>query len=155
MAASYRLARFNLMAEHEETKDFLGLPVPAAAFALVSFIIFCYHLWGSLHYDEVLVSMIVLFAFLMVSQVQYDSFPDRLQTTGERLKLACVLVAILALISALVVNTRLFNHRVLLFPFVGIYILSGMVREFYRLFYVGVGKVTGRPFNRRATDRKD
>jgi len=44
MAAAYRLARFNLLAETEEKKDFLGLPVPAAAVTLVSFIIFCYNL---------------------------------------------------------------------------------------------------------------
>ena len=152
MASSYRLARFNLMADAEEKKSFLGLPVPVAAFALVSFIIFCYHLWGSLRYDEVLVFMIVLFAFLMVSQMEYDSIPDRFQTVWGRLKLAYLLFAVLALIAALVVNTRLFNYRVLLFPFVSVYILSGVVREFYRLFYVGVGKMTGRQHSRRVTN---
>jgi CDP-diacylglycerol--serine O-phosphatidyltransferase len=87
MAASYRLARFNLMAETEEKRNFLGLPVPAAAVTLVSFIILCYHLWGGLMYDEVLVAMIILFAFLMVSQVQYDSLPERFDTPYNRIKL--------------------------------------------------------------------
>ena len=70
MAASYRLARFNLMADTEEKKDFLGLPVPVAAVTLVSFIIFMYNIWGEIQYGQLLVSMIILFAFLMVSQVK-------------------------------------------------------------------------------------
>jgi CDP-diacylglycerol--serine O-phosphatidyltransferase len=48
MAAAYRLARFNLLADTEEKKDFIGLPVPMAALAVVSFIIFTYDLWGGL-----------------------------------------------------------------------------------------------------------
>lgn len=153
MAASYRLARFNLMADTEEKKDFVGLPVPAAAFALVSFIIACYHLWGGLRYDEFLVSTIVLCSFLMVSQVEYDSLPDRFQSLRERLKLAFVVGTVLVMVITLVVSGRWFNYRVLLFLFVGLYILSGIVREFYRLFTVGVGKVTGRPHPRRTAGK--
>jgi CDP-diacylglycerol--serine O-phosphatidyltransferase len=153
MATAYRLARFNVMAEEEEKKDFLGLPVPAAAFGLVSFIIFSYHVWGGLHYDEVLVSMIVLFSFLMVSQVQYDVLPDRFHSHIDRLKILFVLVGIVILILALVINTKLFNYRVLLFPLVALYILSGVLREIYRLFSVGVEKVTGRPSHRRAHEK--
>ena len=59
MAAAYRLARFNLMADKEEKKEFVGLPVPAAAFGLVSFVIFSYSLWDQLRYDELLVSMVI------------------------------------------------------------------------------------------------
>ncbi len=40
MAASYRLARFNLLAHTDEKKIFLGLPTPGAALCLVSYIIF-------------------------------------------------------------------------------------------------------------------
>ena len=77
LAAAYRLARYNLLADSDEKKDFLGLPVPAAAFGLVSYVIFCYSIWGQLEYSEVLITMIVLLAFLMVSQVQYEAVPDR------------------------------------------------------------------------------
>ncbi|HWR83597.1 MAG TPA: CDP-diacylglycerol--serine O-phosphatidyltransferase [Candidatus Deferrimicrobium sp.] len=140
MAAAYRLARFNLLADTEEKKDFLGLPVPAAALALVSFIIFSYHVWGSLRYDELLVSMIILFAFLMVSQVQYDTFPERFDTPQSRLKLAVLLAAAVVVI---------FRPRLLLFPMLAAYILFGMTRELYRLFSAGVGRVTGRPNRQR------
>lgn len=145
MAAAYRLARFNLLADTEEKKDFLGLPVPMAAVALVTFIIFSYHLWDGLQYAEWLVSMIIVFAFLMVSQVQYDSFPDNFDTPQNRLKLIVLVVAGVVVI---------FSPRLLLFPVVVLYILFGMVRELFRLFHLGVGKVTGRPYGRRQTDKR-
>jgi len=149
MASSYRLARFNLLADSEEKKDFLGLPVPVAAITLVTFIIFCYHFWGAVRYDEVLILMIILCAFLMVSQVQYDMLPDHFHSLGDRLKLAFVIVVFLAIIISLVVNDRVFNYRVLLFPISGLYILFGMTRESYRLFSAGVSKVTRRTPNSR------
>ncbi len=144
MAAAYRLARFNLLADTEEKKDFLGLPVPGAAVTLVAYIIFSYHLWGELQYGEWLVSMIILFAFLMVSQVQYDSFPDNFDTPQNRLKLAVLVIAGVVVI---------FQPRLLLFPVFALYILFGMAREMYRLFHIGVGKVTGRSYDRRKNDR--
>ncbi|MEA3297284.1 MAG: CDP-alcohol phosphatidyltransferase family protein, partial [candidate division Zixibacteria bacterium] len=146
MAASYRLARFNLMADTEEKKDFLGLPVPVAAVTLVSFIIFVYDLWGGIQYGQLLVSMIILFAFLMVSQIKYDILPERFDTTENRIKSGILVLAAAAI---------LFKPRLLLFPFCASYILFGMIREFYWLSYRGVGKVTGRSYRRRRDDRKE
>ena len=140
MASAYRLARYNLMAETEEKRGFLGLPVPGAAFGLVSYIIFSYYLWDELRYGELVVSMIVLFAFLMVSQVEYDSIPDRFGTFDDRIKLVVATAAGVAL---------LFNPRLLLLPLVALYIFFGMARELYRLLTAGVGRVTGRPPGRR------
>ncbi|MGH8015681.1 MAG: CDP-alcohol phosphatidyltransferase family protein, partial [Candidatus Zixiibacteriota bacterium] len=139
MAAGYRLAKFNLYADTEEKREFVGLPVPAAALTLVSFVIFCYSLWGQVHLPELVVSMIILFAFLMVSQVQYDTFPDEFSSPQNRVKLIILIVAAGAVI---------LKPRYVLFPLFGFYILFGMLREFYRLFAKGVGKVTGRSNNR-------
>jgi CDP-diacylglycerol--serine O-phosphatidyltransferase len=153
MASAYRLARFNLMAETEEKKDFLGLPVPMAALLLVSYVIFSYYLFDGLEYGEWLVSMIVLMSFLMVSQVQYDALPDRFDAAGDRLKLLVLVVAGVVVI---------FQPRLLLFPLIALYILFGMGRELYRLAYAGVGKVTGRGhdengrrYRRRKSDRTE
>ncbi len=135
MAAAYRLARFNLFATTDEKKNFMGLPVPIAALAMVSFIIFSYDIWDKLEYGELLVSMIILFAFLMVSQVRYETLPDRFDTKQSRIKLAIILiVAVMAV----------FRPRLLLFPIFSLYILYGMIWEVYRLFYKSVGKVTKR-----------
>jgi CDP-diacylglycerol--serine O-phosphatidyltransferase len=142
-ASSYRLARYNLLADSDEKKDFLGMPVPLAAFGLVSYVIFSYHLWERLRYDEVLISMMIGFAFLMVSQVHYDALPERFATKWDRMKLAALILAAVAV---------LIDNRLMLFPVVAAYILFGLVREAYRLFFVGVGRVTGRPPRRRKTD---
>ncbi|MBD3257189.1 CDP-diacylglycerol--serine O-phosphatidyltransferase [candidate division GN15 bacterium] len=135
MAAAYRLARFNVWAEEEEKTAFQGLPVPAAAFALVSFVILCFDVWGEARYEQVMIGVMIVTSFLMVSQVVYDAVPDQLSRPGERTKLAILVLAIIAL---------LFRPRLLLFPFIALYILFGLVREAYRLFFVGVGKVTGK-----------
>ncbi len=156
MAASYRLARFNLLAETEEKKDFVGLPVPAAAVCLVSYIIFCNEVWGELHFDRILVAMIILFAFLMVSQVKYDSLPDSFSSYENRLKLGVILGAVVVVFLAAAAEV-LFRPRLielLLFPFCTLYILFGTVREALRLFGRSVVKVTGRQYLRRRSDRK-
>lgn len=145
MAASYRLARYNILADSEEKKDFMGMPVPIAAFGLVSYIIFSYNLWGELRYDEVLVTMIAVFSFIMVSQIQYDTMPETFSGRWDRIKAAALVVAAIALA---------IRPRLLLFPIVAAYILFGLVREGYRLFFLGVGKVTGRPYGRRKTDKR-
>jgi len=139
MAAGYRLAKFNLYADTEEKREFVGLPVPGAALTLVSFVIFCYSLWGQVHYPELVVSMIILFAFLMVSQVEYDTFPEEFSTRQNRIKLLVLTMASIAII---------IKPRLVLFPFFGLYILHGMLREFYRMFARGVEKVTARSNNR-------
>lgn len=146
MAAAYRLARYNVMADSDEKKNFVGLPVPGAAIALVAFLIFSYRIWGGLQYSEWLVTMIVLFSVLMVSQVEYDAIPDRFSRRSDRIKLGLLLLGGLMLI--------IVGPRLMLFPLMAVYILHGMVREFYRLFSVGVGKVTGRPYLKRRF-RKD
>jgi len=135
MASSYRLARFNVLADGDEKKDFLGLPVPVAAFGLVTYIIFSYNIWGVLHYDRILISMVVLFAFLMVSQVQYDMIPEKFSSKGDKIKLMVVLVSVVAIV---------FQPRLLLFPIVAAYILYGMIRELYRLMGATVDRRANR-----------
>ncbi|MCK4460404.1 MAG: CDP-diacylglycerol--serine O-phosphatidyltransferase [candidate division Zixibacteria bacterium] len=156
MAASYRLARFNLLAETEEKKDFVGLPVPAAAVALVSYVLFCNEIWGQLHFDRILVAMIIVYAFLMVSQVRYDALPDSFTSYESRLKLGALLAAVVIVLLAAAAEV-LFRPRLielLLFPFCGAYILFGTVREAVRLFSHSVGRVAGRQHLRRQSDRK-
>ena len=145
MAASYRLARYNIFAEIDEKKDFVGLPVPMAALPLVSYIIFSYYIWGSLQYSEILVTMVILFAFLMVSQVKYDSFPDKFDSPKAKKKLALLVIAGIIII---------IKPRLLLFPFFALYILYGMVLQIYELLYVGVNKVTGKELDKRRVDKR-
>lgn len=124
LAAGYRLARFNLLASSDEKKCFLGLPVPAAAITLVSFIILSYRLWGGVEYSELLVSMTILLSALMVSQIEYDAVPDTFGTREGGIKLLYIVVAVLA---------ALIWPRLLIFPFFAVYVLTGLVRESVRV----------------------
>ena len=135
MAASFRLARYNILADTGAKKDFLGLPTPMSAAVLVSFIIFSFYLWGQLEYSEHLVVLLILTSALMISQIEYDAVPDNLNTRRNQIKFAVIIVAAILL----VVNVRL-----LLFPIMAIYIIIGLVRELYRIFYLGVGFVKKR-----------
>jgi CDP-diacylglycerol--serine O-phosphatidyltransferase len=141
MASSYRLARFNLLADTAEKKSFIGLPTPAAATTMVAYIIFSYYLWGGLEYGDYLVMMIILFAVLMISQIEYDPVPDSLSNRANRLKILLMVAAGIILI---------INPRLLLFPILALYIIIGIVRELYRFYYLGVDFV-----KRRQTKDRD
>lgn len=157
MAASFRLARYNLLVNTEEKKDFLGLPVPAAAVALVSYILFCNEVWGQLHFDRLLVAMIITYAFLMVSQIRFDALPDSFTSYESRIKLGALLGAIVIVLLAAAAEV-LFRPRLielLLFPLSAVYILLGTVSEAIRLFSKSVERVTGRPYPRRRNDRNN
>lgn len=145
MAQAYRLARYNILADSDEKKNFIGMPVPIAAVTIVTFIIFSYEVWGQLEYSEVLVSMVILFSFLMVSQIQFDTLPERIDTPQAKIKLIFMVLSVIII---------LFNYRLLLFPFMVLYILFCITREVYRLVYVGVEKVAG-PYRRRTTDKEE
>ncbi|MEM7248687.1 MAG: CDP-diacylglycerol--serine O-phosphatidyltransferase [Acidobacteriota bacterium] len=82
MCASIRLARFNVQDTESDRRFFVGLPTPAAAGVPVSFI-FCHswHVPAGLAEQEtflavLLCGLMLLTAFLMVSQVRYFSFKD-------------------------------------------------------------------------------
>ncbi len=85
LCAAVRLARFNVItnpllqrAEHESNKDFLGLPVPAAAGAVASLVLFLLHMADnerSLQQTTfALPILLLLISFLMVSTIRYPSF---------------------------------------------------------------------------------
>ncbi|MCK5127067.1 MAG: CDP-diacylglycerol--serine O-phosphatidyltransferase [candidate division Zixibacteria bacterium] len=129
-ASGYRLARYNLLATSEEKGNFLGLPVPVAAVTLAGYVLFCYEVWGSLEYHEYLISFMLIFAGLMVSQVEYDAIPDSFNTRENRIKLLYIVALALAVI---------FKPRLLIFPLFVLYIGSGLFREAKRIIKTAAG----------------
>ncbi len=146
MAAAYRLARYNLLADTDEKRDFVGLPAPGAAFLLVSYVIFSFDIFGEIRFPELLVGMVVGSAVLMVSQVEYTAFPDRFTQRADRIKLLIVIIA-----AALI----LVWPRLMLFPLIAAYILFGLGRELTRLFGLGVERVTSRVTANRRSEHED
>ncbi|HXN35127.1 MAG TPA: CDP-diacylglycerol--serine O-phosphatidyltransferase [Opitutaceae bacterium] len=132
LCAAMRLARFNVMTnpllhrgKKESNKDFIGLPVPAAAGTVAAIVLFLLKLGDddkSLNkFALVLPFLMVLIAFLMMSTVRYPSGKNVDLQTQTRFR---TLVALLALIGLGII----FKEVVLLALFLG-YIFFGLIRH--------------------------
>lgn len=126
MAAAFRLARYNLLADSDEKQDFLGLPVPFAASVISTYILFSHRLWGEMRYGDWLTGGVVLCSFLMVSEVIFDTYPEGFRYRKDRVKLVVLILAGLLVVV---------DPRLMLFPVVVAYVFFAMIREAYRLLY--------------------
>ncbi len=70
-----RLARFNVNQDGFEKENFSGLPIPAMAGTLTTYVIFNYDLWEGLKFGPVLIPLVLFLCFLMVSNVEYEMMP--------------------------------------------------------------------------------
>lgn len=112
-----RLARFNVQSESVEKSGFQGLPTPAAAGTLVSYVIFCHHFWGAeTNWPYALMPLMILEGLLMVSHVQYRSF-KKTQGRASFFLLGCLIGLIFLII---------LYHEVMLFLMGLIYISVGI-----------------------------
>jgi len=75
MFGAIRLARFNVTSEALEKESFSGLPTPAMAATLASYVIFNYDVWEGLKYAPALIPLVVFLCILMVSNVEYEAMP--------------------------------------------------------------------------------
>lgn len=75
-AGTIRLARFNVEVKSLVTKsDFRGLPTPAAGCLVAGYLVFSRFIAGAVIWPGFLAALIVILAALMVSTVEYPSFP--------------------------------------------------------------------------------
>jgi CDP-diacylglycerol--serine O-phosphatidyltransferase len=135
LCAAIRLARFNVITnpllhrdKKDTNKDFVGLPVPAAAFTVASLVLFLLYLADndrSLHQWALgLPPLLGLIAVLMVSTVRYPSGKNIDLQTRTRLT---PFVGFLVFVAALV----MFKEFALLGAALG-YIFFGLVRQWRR-----------------------
>ncbi len=124
VASAYRLARFNLLAASDEKKDFLGLPAPVAAVTLAAYILMSIEIWGEVRFGEYVITMIILFSALMVSQIEYYALPESFNTRANRLKLLYIVLLALAM---------MYKPKLLIFPFFAVYIIYGLIHEAVRI----------------------
>lgn len=110
LCVAVRLARFNVLtspllpgAADTATKDFMGLPSPAAAGFVASLVLVLLH-WDEAHrWALVLPPLLLLVAFLMVSNIPYPSFKHigwQTQTHARSFILFVVLIAVVLLFKA-------------------------------------------------------
>jgi CDP-diacylglycerol---serine O-phosphatidyltransferase len=141
ICGALRLARFNVQATRPRTlaegsakvdkKNFLGLPIPAAAGLLAALIHFAprplltYGGDYSTLYAGLLMGVVALLGALMVSTIRYSSF-----TLGAVKRSTMMVMPIIAAVGMLV---WLFSRYVLL-TIVLIYVLHGIVFRIFALF---------------------
>jgi CDP-diacylglycerol--serine O-phosphatidyltransferase len=133
--AAVRLARFNVITnpllhqgKKESNKDFVGLPVPAAAGTVASVVLFLLKLAESdkslSWYALGLPFLMLLIAYLMISTIRYPSGKNLDLQTQTRLRTFVIVLVLLVLMS-------LFKEIALLGIFL-CYIFSGIVRRWRR-----------------------
>ncbi|MFP4332923.1 MAG: CDP-diacylglycerol--serine O-phosphatidyltransferase [Campylobacterales bacterium] len=118
-----RLARFNVTTV-SEPNVFIGVPIPAAAVFVVSWVLFLHNYKIPL-LEPVMLFFILLVAFLMVSNVRYPSFKKLGELKQNLKKLLIIIISILSLI-------YLFPSEALAFLST-VFIISGVVRALYFL----------------------
>ncbi len=163
MTAALRLARFNLRAQTGEvTTHFVGLPVPAAAGILASFVL-SYELFG----DETITTktiplvmkrmpffykfvplMMIILAFLMISNVQYGNFKKlKLSHPKSVQNLAFLLVGLLLIFT---------YPQNMIFIVFSLYVLTGLISLAWRFYHAQRAKRTAgqmvQPYGRRKSD---
>lgn len=74
-SGTIRLARFNVTATKHKKSYFTGMPIPAAASILASFILFSEHVWNVFAKIDFSIGLIIFTSFAMLSTLKYSTFP--------------------------------------------------------------------------------
>ncbi len=133
LCAGVRLARFNVLthpmlppAERMKgTKDFLGLPVPAAA-GMIASLVLVLNSFDLRGLSLLMPPLMLAIAVLMVSNIPYPSFKDIDWQTSTRFRTFIYLI--LGLGMAFIMKE--FSFALIFFS----YIAYGPIRHFYRLY---------------------
>ncbi|MEM9399127.1 MAG: CDP-diacylglycerol--serine O-phosphatidyltransferase [Verrucomicrobiota bacterium] len=131
VCGAMRLARFNLIAVHSEksgtpAKDFIGLPIPAAAGLIASITLMLLTLYenkGSIgNWKYVLAGLMVFTSIMMFSKVHYPSFK------GLHLKTKRSVPRLLGIVLLLIVIGKFYEYSLALIFCA--YLIYGFVRPF-------------------------
>ncbi len=121
-SGGYRLVRFTLETTDSKIKHpFIGLPIPAAAGLISSFILFNIYLWGNIKSMELLLVITFISSVLMISKIEYLSIDK-----GKKFSRETKFFISLAVIS-LVASFR--YHYIVFALWIVIYIFYGIVRH--------------------------
>ncbi len=136
-----RLARFNVQIDTVEKNFFQGLPIPSAAYLIATMVIFHDFLFEGLvpQRSLLVLIMVALLALLMVSTIRYRSF-KMVDFQSRRPFFVLVIVVGAIFVIAL-------QPQVMMFAFVLLYVLSGLVEELVTLR-------RGRALMQRIRDRR-
>ena len=75
IAGGFRLARFNVQLVGFSKSFFLGLPIPAAALTIASFVLAFYNNGFEKPLADFIIPFIVVLSYLMLSKIRYETLP--------------------------------------------------------------------------------
>ncbi len=121
VGSGLRLARFNISLIGYHKESFSGLPTPAQAMTIASFVLWMQSepLLSAKPLHEVLAWLTVVLAGLMVSTVNYDALPKPTRETFRRMPLQMTAYAV-AIVCVLVFQAKAFFVAMLLYILLGI-----------------------------------
>ena len=118
-SGGYRLVRFTLETSDSKNKHpFIGLPIPAAAGLISSFILFNLYLWDNIISLELLLIITFVSSVLMISRIEYLSI-DKGKKLSRETKFF-ISLAIVSLIAAFRYHYIVFVLWILVYIFYGI-----------------------------------
>jgi len=132
LAGVARLASFNVTINGFDDKEyFKGLPIPAAALSILSYIIF-YHLQDNFlneYKDIALIIVTLLISFVMITKIKFDNLPrpNKNQLKSRPLFLVFTVIAI---------SLTILSKGKLIFPLMLFYISWGILRYIYEYFTI-------------------
>lgn len=124
--ASIRLARFNVQIEGFDKSHFTGLPSPVAAISLATYIIFISEFFQANPFPKLFITITFILSILMVSTIRYDIMPN-LTFKGSRYNKVMFVLLIISFLTLIIFPKALF------FPYMMVYVLSGIVRFLIKL----------------------
>jgi CDP-diacylglycerol--serine O-phosphatidyltransferase len=123
--AGIRLARFNAELVDPAVKGaFSGLPSPAAAMTIVSFVLFELEQFGEIKHFKWLTITSIAVSYLMISRMTYHGFPAMFKK-GENFLIRNLKILSVVVFVLLIVKLKMS----LLFPLMIIFVLSGIVES--------------------------
>jgi CDP-diacylglycerol--serine O-phosphatidyltransferase len=122
LSGGFRLIRFMLTKKTKSDKHyFLGLPIPAAAGFVASFVILNHQIWQNIEMREIFLSILVLSSLLMVSKIEYLAIEKKKKLTKEAKFF--ILLAVISSILSIWFSYFIFVGWILL------YIMYGIIRQ--------------------------
>ncbi|KAA3615711.1 MAG: CDP-diacylglycerol--serine O-phosphatidyltransferase [Calditrichaeota bacterium] len=120
---SIRLARFNVQLSGFTKTHFSGLPIPAAAITIISYIVLVERYFDGEPFPRVLMALTAIVSLLMVSNVRYEVAKISLKgNTRHKIILAFLLIFGICI---------LFFPNMLIFPAMLLYIGGGLIKTLF------------------------
>ncbi len=117
-----RLARFNVIADKEDKRFFVGLPIPAAAAVIASAAVLFPDIKKINYGAYIILVLTLLVSYLMVSKIRYRSFKEVDLRQRLPVKFFLLIIAFFTIIAI--------NWRLMAFICIILYLLSGVLSRY-------------------------